>query len=44
MQFEKKGGTRDQRLLERLLICALIEARSCERYSDYYRCILQKIR
>jgi len=32
MQFEKKGGTRDQRLLERLLICALIEARSCERF------------
>ena len=32
LQFEKKGGTRDQRLLERLLICALIEARSCERF------------
>jgi tRNA-(ms[2]io[6]A)-hydroxylase len=32
IQFEKKGGTRDQRLLERLLICALIEARSCERF------------
>ena len=32
MQFEKKGGTRDERLLERLLICALIEARSCERF------------
>ncbi len=32
MQYERKGGTRDQRLLERLLICALIEARSCERF------------
>ena len=32
LQFEKKGGTRDERLLERLLICALIEARSCERF------------
>jgi tRNA 2-(methylsulfanyl)-N6-isopentenyladenosine37 hydroxylase len=32
LQFERKGGTRDQRLLERLLICALIEARSCERF------------
>jgi tRNA-(ms[2]io[6]A)-hydroxylase len=30
--FERKGGTRDERLLERLLICALIEARSCERF------------
>src|SRR5688572_12616342 len=32
MQFEKKGGSRDERLIERLLICALIEARSCERF------------
>ena len=32
MQFEQKGGTRDDRLIERLLICALIEARSCERF------------
>ena len=32
MQFERKGGTREERLLERLLICALIEARSCERF------------
>jgi tRNA-(ms[2]io[6]A)-hydroxylase len=30
--FERKGGTRDERLLERLLVCALIEARSCERF------------
>lgn len=32
MQFEKKGGSRDERLIERLLVCALIEARSCERF------------
>ena len=32
LEHEKKGGTRDDRLLERLLICALIEARSCERF------------
>lgn len=32
LKFEKKGGTREDRLLERLLICALIEARSCERF------------
>ncbi len=32
MAFEKKGGTREDRLLERLLVCALIEARSCERF------------
>ena len=28
----KKGGSRDQQLLERLLMNALIEARSCERF------------
>ena len=32
MQFEKKGGSREDRLVERLLVCALIEARSCERF------------
>lgn len=32
MAFERKGGSRDERLLERLLVCALIEARSCERF------------
>lgn len=32
IQFEQKGGSRDDRLIERLLICALIEARSCERF------------
>lgn len=32
LQFERKGGSRDSRLIERLLINALIEARSCERF------------
>lgn len=30
--FAKKGGSPEARLLEHLLICALIEARSCERF------------
>ncbi len=30
--FQKKGGSRDDRLIEKLLTCALIEARSCERF------------
>jgi tRNA-(ms[2]io[6]A)-hydroxylase len=32
MEFEKKGGNDEGRLLDKLLICALIEARSCERF------------
>ena len=32
LSFQRKGGSRDERLIERLLICALIEARSCERF------------
>lgn len=32
MEFEKKGGTEEERFLDRLLIFALIEARSCERF------------
>ncbi|MEM6725808.1 MAG: tRNA-(ms[2]io[6]A)-hydroxylase [Bacteroidota bacterium] len=32
LKFQKKGGSREDRLIERLLICALIEARSCERF------------
>jgi tRNA 2-(methylsulfanyl)-N6-isopentenyladenosine37 hydroxylase len=32
MEFQKKGGSREERLLEKLLVCALIEARSCERF------------
>lgn len=31
-QFIKKGGSREQALVERLLFSALIEARSCERF------------
>ena len=32
MEFQIKGGSEDERLLDRLLIFALIEARSCERF------------
>lgn len=32
LKFQKKGGSREERLLEKLLVCALIEARSCERF------------
>lgn len=32
MVFERKGGSEEQRFLDRLLIFALIEARSCERF------------
>lgn len=32
LKFQKKGVSRDEALLERLLVCALIEARSCERF------------
>lgn len=32
LKFQKKGGSREDALLEKLLICALIEARSCERF------------
>lgn len=32
LKFERKGASRDERLMERLLACALIEARSCERF------------
>lgn len=31
-QFRTKGGKPEMRLLDHLLICALIEARSCERF------------
>ncbi|MBY5959067.1 tRNA-(ms[2]io[6]A)-hydroxylase [Membranicola marinus] len=31
-KFMKKGGSREDRLIEKLLVCALIEARSCERF------------
>lgn len=32
LDFERKGGHPDNRLLDKLLISALIEARSCERF------------
>ncbi len=32
LKNKKKGGDRDAQLLEELMICALIEARSCERF------------
>ena len=32
MTFQKKDGSRDARLVEKLLLFALIEARSCERF------------
>ncbi len=31
-KFQKKDGSRDDRLVEKLLVFALIEARSCERF------------
>jgi tRNA-(ms[2]io[6]A)-hydroxylase len=36
MKLEQKGGSRAQQLAEKLLICALIEARSCERFKLLY--------
>ncbi|MFN0212719.1 MAG: tRNA-(ms[2]io[6]A)-hydroxylase [Saprospiraceae bacterium] len=30
--FQKKGVSREEALLDRLLVCAMIEARSCERF------------
>jgi len=32
LAFQKKGVNREDKLIERLLVCALIEARSCERF------------
>ncbi len=32
LAFHKKGGSREERLMDKLLTCALIEARSCERF------------
>src|SRR5580765_7605061 len=32
LKFEVKGGSEEGRLLDKLLVCALIEARSCERF------------
>lgn len=32
LKHQQKGGSQEDRLLDKLLICALIEARSCERF------------
>ena len=32
LKFQKKDGSRDDRPVDKLLVCALIEARSCERF------------
>ncbi len=32
MKFQRSGGNRNERLIDKLLICAMIEARSCERF------------
>ena len=32
MEFQKKGGSPEERFLDQLLTMALIEARSCERF------------
>ncbi len=32
LDFSKKASDREEKLIERLLVCALIEARSCERF------------
>jgi len=33
----KKGGNREEQLVEKLLMCALIEARSCERFKTLWK-------
>lgn len=32
LKFQRKGASKEERLLDRLLTCGLIEARSCERF------------
>jgi tRNA-(ms[2]io[6]A)-hydroxylase len=36
-KFTKKGGSREQQLVEKLLLNALIEARSCERFRALWK-------
>jgi len=36
-KFLKKDGHEDQRLVDKLLMCALIEARSCERFKTLWK-------
>ncbi|MEP2608184.1 MAG: tRNA isopentenyl-2-thiomethyl-A-37 hydroxylase MiaE, partial [Cyclobacteriaceae bacterium] len=38
----KKGGSRDEQLVEKLLMNALIEARSCERFKILWKNIADK--
>ena len=40
--IQKKGGSREQQLVEKLLINALIEARSCERFKMLWKNIKDK--
>lgn len=42
IKIERKGGSRDQQLMEKLLINALIEARSCERFRLLWKNIQDK--
>jgi tRNA-(ms[2]io[6]A)-hydroxylase len=35
-KLERKGGSRAEQLMEKLLICAMVEARSCERFKLLY--------
>ncbi len=41
-KFVKKGGSREQHLVEKLLLNALIEARSCERFKMLWKTIPDK--
>lgn len=41
-QIVKKGGSRDEQLVEKLLLNALIEARSCERFKLLWQNIADK--
>jgi len=41
-KFIKKGGSREQQLVEKLLMNALIEARSCERFKILWKSIPDK--
>ncbi|MDH5368260.1 MAG: tRNA-(ms[2]io[6]A)-hydroxylase [Cyclobacteriaceae bacterium] len=41
-KVERKGGSRDQQVMEKLLINALIEARSCERFRLLWKNIADK--
>jgi tRNA-(ms[2]io[6]A)-hydroxylase len=42
VKLQKKGGSRDQQLVEKLLMNAMIEARSCERFRLLWKEITDK--